>query len=289
MSNPFQPASPPPPHPPVERRARPRFDTMKIWDEATGALLANRDVLLAVLGVFSVLPNFALQMLAPVPEPVSGQTPEQLLTRLGLYFDANWLPVVAVVAVQFIGMLAALALLGDPARPTVREAMRQAARGAPSFLVALLGGLALAFLTGLIPVVLIGLSGSLALTQLAAVIGTVVILYMMVRFAFIGPAVSLSGERNPVYALRRSFFATKGIGWQLLVFILLIFVAFRIVGWLITAAVVLVTTLVAGAAGGELVGALIACFVQAALAATFVAVIAASYRQVGGQVGGPTG
>ena len=287
MSNPFQPTPPPPPPPksPGERRARPRFDTMKIWDEASAALLANRDVLLAVLGVFSVLPNFALQMLAPVPEPGSGQSPEQLLTKLGTYFDANWLPLAAVVAVQFFGMLVTLALLGDPQRPTVGEAMRSAARGTPSFLAALAGGMALAFLTGLIPVVLIGLSGSLALTQLAAVIGTVVILYMLVRFAFIGPAVLLGGERNPVYALRRSFFATKSIGWQLLVFILLIFIAFRVVGWLITAAVVLLTTLIAGAAGAALIGALIACFVQAALAATFVAVIVASYRQVGGATG----
>ena len=252
---------------------------MKIWDEAVKALLANRDVLLAVLGVFSILPNFALQMLAPVPEPVAGQQAAQLLDRLGVYFDANWLPVIAVTVVQFFGMLITLALLADPARPTVSEAIRQAARAAPTFLAALLLALAGSFLTGLIPVILIGLSGSLSLTQLAAVMGTVVILYMLVRFAFAGPAVLLDGQRNPVLALRRSFAATQGIGWQLLVFILLIFVAFRIVGWLITAAVVLVATLIAGAAGAALVGALVGCLVQAALLACFVAVIAASYRQ----------
>ena len=252
---------------------------MKIWDEAVKALLANRDVLLAVLGVFSILPNFALQMLAPVPEPVAGQQAAQLLDRLGVYFDANWMPVIAVTVVQFFGMLVTLALLADPARPTVSEAMRKAAGAAPTFLAALLLALAGSFLTGLIPVILIGLSGSLSLTQLAAVIGTVVILYMLVRFAFAGPAVLLDGQRNPVLALRRSFAATQGIGWQLLVFILLIFVAFRIVGWLITAAVVLVATLIAGAAGAALVGALVGCLVQAALLACFVAVIAASYRQ----------
>ena len=275
-------SQPPPARPPKGSSAARRFDTMKIWDEAVKALLANREVLLAVLGVFSILPNFALQMLAPVPEPVAGQQPAQLLDRLGLYFDANWLPVMAVMAVQFFGMLVALALLGDPGRPTVSEAMRSATRAVPTFLAALVLGLAGSFLTGLIPVILIGLTGSLALTQVAAVIGTVVILYMLVRLAFTGPAVLLGGQRNPVLALRGSFMATRGIGWQLLVFILLIFVAFRIVGWLMTAAAVLVTTLVAGAAGGELVGALIACVVQGALTACFVAVIAASYRQVGG-------
>ena len=270
----------PPPTPPVERRARPRFDTMSIWDEAIAALLANREVLLAVLGVFSILPNFALQMLAPFPEPVSGQSPEQLLTRIGLYFDSSWLPFMAAILLQFFGMLVTLALLGDRSRPTVSEAIRHAARSGPSFLAALMLGLALSFLVGLIPVVLIGLTGSLALTKVGAVIGTVIIFYMLVRFAFTGPAVLLGGYRNPMFALRISFSATKGIGWQLLVFILLIFIAFNIVGWLITAAVVILTGLVAGTASGAVIGSLIACFVQAALDACFVAVIAVSYRHI---------
>ncbi|MDL2351995.1 MAG: hypothetical protein QFC78_04025 [Pseudomonadota bacterium] len=280
MSNPFQPTPPPPPKSPGERRARPRFDTMKIWDEASAALLANREVLLAVLGVFSILPVFALTQFIPLPEPVPGQLPAQLFERWGQYFDDNWLPFLAVMLAQLLGMLVTLALLGDPRRPTVGEAMRQALRASPSFLAALIGGHALAVLSGLVPVILIGLSGSIPLTKVAAVIGSVVILYMLVRFAFIGPAVLLGGERNPVYALRRSFFATKGIGWQMLVFILLIYVAFSIIGWLIQAALVIVTTLVAGAEGGTLIGNLVESAVQAALAATFVAVIAASYRQV---------
>ena len=280
MSNPFQPTPPPPPKSPGERRARPRFDTMKIWDEASAALLANREVLLAVLGVFSILPVFALTQFIPLPEPVPGQLPAQLFERWGQYFDDNWLPFLAVMLAQLLGMLVTLALLGDPRRPTVGEAMRQALRASPSFLAALIGGHALAVLSGLVPVILIGLSGSIPLTKVAAVIGSVVILYMLVRFAFIGPAVLLGGERNPIYALRRSFFATKGIGWQMLVFILLIYVAFSIIGWLIQAALVIVTTLVAGAEGGTLIGNLVESAVQAALAATFVAVIAASYRQV---------
>ncbi len=283
MTTPFSPSTPPPPpKSPGERRARPRFDTMKIWNDATAAILANREVLLAVLGVFSILPNFALQMLAPIPEPVSGQQAAQLLERLGAYFDTYWLPLSAVMVVQFFGMLVTLAVLADPARPTVRDAMRLSAWALPSFLAALVLALVGSFLTGMIPVTLIGLTGSLGLTQVAAVLGSVLILYLLVRFAFIGPAVLLGKQRNPVLALRGSLLATRGIGWQLLAFILLIFVAFRIVGWLITAAAVLVATLIAGATGAALIGALVACIVQAALLAVFVAVIAASFRQVSG-------
>ncbi|MFM5894829.1 MAG: hypothetical protein ACKOQM_10435 [Novosphingobium sp.] len=281
MNMPPQSTPPQPPKSPGDRRTRSRFDSMKVWDEASGALLANREVLMAVMGVFAVLPVFALAQFLPLPEPVQGQLPAQLLERWAQYFDANWLPYLAALLVEMFGMLVALALLGDPARPTVGEAMRQAARSAPAFIAALIAAHAVALLAGLVPVTMIGLIGSLLLTQVAAILGTVFILYMMVRFGFIGPVVVLGGTRNPLEALRRSFMATKGIGWQLLVFLLLIYFAFAIVGWLLTSAFAIVATLLAGAEGGHLVGNLIASLVQGAQAATFVAVIAASYRQLG--------
>ena len=284
MSNPFQPTPPPPPPPksPGERRARPRFDTMKIWDEATGALLANRDVLLAVLGVFVILPNFALQMLAPVPEPISGQLPAQWFARVGQYTDTYLIPMLAGMVLELFGMLIALALLGDPARPTVLQAMRQAVRVVPSFVAAVIISFFVAILTLAVPVTFAVLAGQQQLSTGIAFIAIVPTLYVLGRFSLIGPVVMLGGKRNPIVALRSSTNLTKGIGWQLLLFLLLVYFAFQIVGWLITAAVVLLTTLIAGAAGAALIGALIACFVQAALAATFVAVIVASYRQVGG-------
>ena len=281
MSNPFQPASPPPPKSPGERRARPRFDTMKIWDEATAALLANRDVLLAVLGVFSVLPVFAWVQFLPLPEQVAGNGSTQQLEQWGQYFNANWLPVLAVLLLQYFGMLVTLALLGDAARPTVSEAMRQALRAAPSFLAALLAGQVFAMLCGLIPAILIGLTGSLALVWMGMLIGGVLFFYVLARFAFIGPAVVLDGIRNPVQALRGSFLATKGIGWQMLAFLLMIYFAFLIVGWLLQAALVLLVKLIAGAAAATLAGNFVNSVVQAAEVATFVAVIAAAYRQTG--------
>jgi hypothetical protein len=254
---------------------------MKVWDEASSALLANREVLTAVMGVFAVLPVFALAQFLPLPEPVQGQPPAQLLERWAQYFDANWLPYVAALLLELFGMLVALALLGDPARPTVGEAMRQASRSAPAFIAALIAAHAVALLAGLVPVTLIGLIGSLLVTQVAAIMGTVFILYMMVRFGFIGPVVVLAGMRNPLEMLRRSFLATKGIGWQLLVFLLLVYFAFGIVGWLVEGAFAIVAALLAGAEGGHLVANLIGSLVQGAQAATFVAVIAASYRQLG--------
>jgi hypothetical protein len=254
---------------------------MKVWDEAAAALLANREVLLAVMGVFAVLPVFALAQFLPLPEPVQGQAPAQLLERWGQYFDAYWLPFVAGLLLELFGMLVALALLGDPARPTVGEAIRQAGRAMPAFLATLIGAHGVALLAGLVPVTLIALLQSLLLTQVAAVMGSVFILYMMVRFAFIGPIVLLGGLRNPIEVLRRSFQATKGIGWQLLVFLLLVYFAFSLVGWLVQGAFAILVSLIAGAEGGLLVGNLVGSLMQGVLAATFVAAIAASYRQAG--------
>ena len=275
MSSPSEPTPPPQ----AERRTRSRFDSMKVWDEAAAALLANREVLLAVTGVFAVLPIFALAQFLPLPEPVQGQAPAQLLERWGQYFDAYWLPFLAGLLAELFGMLVALALLGDPARPTVGEAIRQAGRAMPAFLAALIGAHGVALLAGLVPVTLIALLQSLLLTQVAAVLGSVFILYMMVRFAFIGPVVMLGGVRNPVEVLRRSFLATKGFGWQLLVFLLLVYFAFSLVGWLIQGASAILVSLIAGAAGGLLIGNLVGSVMQGVLAAAFVAVIASSYRQ----------
>ena len=281
MSSPSEPTPPKPPTSPAERRTRTRFESMKVWDEAAAALLANREVLLAVMGVFAVLPVFALAQFLPLPEPVQGQTPAQLLERWGQYFDAYWLPFVAGLLLELFGMLVALALLGDPARPTVGEAIRQAGRAMPAFLAALIGAHGVALLAGLVPVTLIALLQSLLLTQVAAVLGSVFILYMMVRFAFIGPIVLLGGVRNPIEVLRRSFLATKGIGWQLLVFLLLVYFAFSLVGWLVQGAFAILVSLIAGAEGGLLIGNLVGSLMQGVLAAAFVAVIASSYRQAG--------
>ncbi len=255
---------------------------MKIWEEASGALLANREVLLAVLGVFVILPNFALQMLAPVPEPISGQLPAQWFARVGQYTDIYLIPMLAGMALELFGMLISLALLGDPARPTVLEAIRKAARVVPSFISAVIVSFAIAIFGLVILMTFAVLAGQQQLTTVIALIAIVPTLYLLARLAFIGPTIMLGGVRNPIVALRSSLRTTKGIGWQLLLFLLLIYFAFQLVGWLMTAAVVIVTTLIAGAAGGALIGTLIACFVQAALAACFVAVIAVSYRQIGG-------
>jgi len=281
MSSPSQSTPPPPPKSPGERRARSRFDSMKIWEEASAALLANREVLLAVMGVFAVLPVFALAQFLPLPEPVQGQVPAQLLERWGQYFNAYWLPFLGGLLVELFGTLVALALLGDPARPTVGEAIRQAVRALPAFLISLVGAHGVALLAGLVPVTIIALLQSLLLTQVAAVICTVVMLYMMVRFAFIGPIVLLGGVRNPIEVLRRSFRATKGIGWQMLVFLLLIYFAFSLVGWLIQGAFAILVSLIAGVEGGLLIGNLLGSLMQGVLAAAFVAVIVSSYRQAG--------
>ncbi len=274
------PSDPTPPRN-VERRARSRFDSMKVWEEASGALLANREVLLAVMGVFVILPSFALAQFWPLPMPDKAQSSEQLLEGWGTFFSANWPLYVAAMLVGMFGMLAALVMLGDPARPTVSQALQQALRGLPAFLVALMAAHAISLLAGFIPATFIAMLGSSALTLLAATGAFVLILYVMVRFVFIGPIVMLDGQRNPAQALQLSFRATKGIGWQLLVFMLLIYFAFFVVGWLVEGGFALVASLIAGSEGSRLAAGLVGSAVQGALDATFVAVIAASYRQLG--------
>ena len=62
-----------------------RFDSNLAWKDAASAVSANRDVLLALAGVFFVLPSFAFALLYPQPEPPAGAAPEQLFELMGAF------------------------------------------------------------------------------------------------------------------------------------------------------------------------------------------------------------
>ena len=48
------------------------FDSNRAWKEASGAISANRDVVLALAGVFFLLPGLVSALLLPAPAPVDG-------------------------------------------------------------------------------------------------------------------------------------------------------------------------------------------------------------------------
>jgi Membrane domain of glycerophosphoryl diester phosphodiesterase len=259
-----------------------RFDSNRAWQETTAAIAANREVMAALAGVFVVLPAFALAVLLPMPEQAATPDFDAMMAATTAYFSAHWLPYVLSGLVNIIGTMALLALFGHTSRPTVGEAIKGGLYAAPAgILVQILLGM---MLTGaiLLPGTLLALSGSSALAGLGIAIGITLAAWLWSRTSLATPIIAIDSQRNPITALQRSFALTRGNAGRLLLFYVLLILAFVIA----TQLVVLVVTLAAQALGGAeaalIAGALVGSVLQAAMTVYLAGAMAASYRQLAG-------
>ncbi len=258
----------------------PRFDSNRAWQDASGAVNANRDALIALAGVFIALPAFALAVLLPQPEPQPGADMDAAMELAALYFQENWLALVVLGLLSTIGTMAMLILFGHASRPTVGDAIRKGLAATP---IAILAQLIVGFvMTGLIlaPVTLLAVGGSKAMGSVGVAIGIMIGGWFWIRTGLTTPIIAAESLRNPLAAVQRSFVLTKGNVGRLLLFLALLVLAFAIAGEVLQLAIALVVELAAGPHAGTISGALIASMVQAAMAVYLAAALSASYRQL---------
>ena len=257
-----------------------RFDSSKAWNEAAQSVAANRDVLLALAGVFMVLPLFALAVFVPQPEPPAGAEPEQLLKLLGAFYSKSWPAYLAAALINMVGTLAMLALITDPSRPTVGQTIRLGAIGAPSVIAAqILMGMGLT-LAAMVPVALVSALGVPALAVVAIAAALILAVWVWVRSALVSPAVMVDGLKNPVAALRRSWRLTRGNAGRLLAFFVLVGLAFLVSILIVQMVIGLVLNLLLPGEAATVSIALIGAVLQALMSVYFVAVFAATHRQL---------
>ncbi len=215
----------------------------KAWDEAKAALQANRKLIVPVALGMVLLPAVIVSMIEPQVAP--GQQPP----------PGPWMLVaLAMIIVMIIGEIA-IVLLVNGWRGSVGNAIGQAARRTPIFL--------LAALSVLIPVILL-FSAVLAFAAFGSMEGgqvdwtrlsgtgwlllllcSILLIYISVRLLPLMAVVAC--ERiGPIDALKRSFAITSGQFWRLLGFLLLLMVAFLIVALTIGAVVGGLVTLAFG-------------------------------------------
>ena len=258
------------------------FDSSRAWSDAAAAVSANRDVLLALAGVFLVLPAFAISVLLPFPAPQDGITPKAMLATWGAYYQSNSLVLVAVALLQMVGTLAMLALFTDQARPTVSQAIRQGFARTPTVIAAqLVLGTAVGAMV-LLPVVLGGALQSPAFTALAVVAALGLGIWAWLRLSLVAPAVMVDGLINPLTALKRSWQITEGNGLRLLLFYALLIIAFFVTTLVLGGIVQLVLALVLGAEPAALAATLVTAILQAVMTVYLVAVTAVAHRQLSG-------
>lgn len=261
-----------------------QFDSNEAWKEAVARVAANRDMLLAITGVFILLPSFAVQVFSPPLQlPLGGEAkPEQVLAAYGVYFEHNWPFLLVMAALHLIGTLAMIALITDPRRPTVAEAIRTGlARSGTAAAAMVVLFFALSFVAGL-PLNIAALTGSLNIAFVGMAAGLGLLFYGLARTLPLLPVVVVERVSNPFAALRRAFLLSRGNGGRLMLFYALIFSAFLLSSILLLAGLKILFTLALGAQGTDLLMALADSGISAVMSVYLAAVLAAIHRQLAG-------
>ncbi|WP_126172962.1 hypothetical protein [Altericroceibacterium xinjiangense] len=257
-----------------------KFDMSHAWRDAVAMIKTNREVLLIVAGIFFFFPALATSLLVPGMQDALVNQPDVGQAVLQVYGDYWWLILLVAIA-QTIGMLTLLALLRDKSQPTVGEAIRTGLTGVLPYLLATL---LIAFGVFAVLMVLVGIpaaSGSGVLAALGTLAFIALAIYCFVKLSLIPPVIAVDKLLNPVAALQRSWNLTKGAGLRLLVFYLLIGIAYMVV-MLVLGMVLGALVLVLGESLGQVIEAVVSSLLDAAVTVIFVAVLAGVHRQLTG-------
>ena len=265
-----------------------KFEGNLVWKQASATMAANRELVLALAGVFFFLPSFALIMLIKQPQVPSGGTPEQMMVVLEPFVAAMlpWFVIGSVV--QTLGQVTLLELFGRGGRSTVGEALRGG-------LGVLLSYIALQLFTGFMIASVLVLAaglGNLISPILGVGLGIYLACQVYARFVAAGAVIVLERQKNPFAALARAITLSRGNGFRLGNFLFLVGVAAFILLMVLTLIVGIVAalTMVEGRAA-EIFSGFFSSAASAVAIAYFAAIIVAIHRQLTGnlseQIGGP--
>ncbi|HEX8213842.1 MAG TPA: hypothetical protein VF582_00045 [Allosphingosinicella sp.] len=236
-----------------------KFSYAEAWQDAVRMLRSNASLFLGIAGAFFFLPALLVGYFAPQPEPQP--TIAATIDAMQAYMDLNWHWVLLANLVNSLGAIAMYLLLFDAQGRTVGAAIAAALPILPLYFVLSLI-LSLSILLGLV---------------LAIVPGV----YLIGRLTISGAVMVAERRRNPIAALGGSWRLTKGKGWAVAGFLLVVFV----VGWIFSLAVTSVLgSIFLLAAGNEGLGPLLVLILDSALEAAvsvvMIVLYAAIYRRL---------
>lgn len=258
------------------------FDSNLAWKQASGAVSANREVVLALAGVFFMLPQLAFAIFFPQPEPAAGMSEQQMVQMVTAYYSSIMPMLIPMALIQALGTLALLRLLDGSRRPTVGEAIKGGLRGVVPYLLAqLISG----FVLALVALAVIGLLGALA-GMAGMFVGVAIVaaitVFVAVRLSLTAAVVAVEQATNPIAALSRSWKLTAGNTTRLLTFYGLFIVAFIVLLIMVNVLIGIPLALLASDHVAMIVEALVGSALSALMALYLVAIIAASHRQLAG-------
>lgn len=258
-----------------------KFDGNLAWKHASAMMAGNRDLLLALAGVFFFLPSFALIMLFKQPQVPPGATREQMMALLEP-FIASVLPWLIIGSlVQALGQLTLIELFGRRGRLTVGEALRHGLGALPSFIVV---QLLIGFAISLVLFLAMGLGGVVS-PILGLALGIYAICQLYGRFIAASAAIVLERQLNPFRALARAVALSRGHGLRIGNFLFLLAAAALFVFLVVTVIVGIVAALTLGQGRpAEILTGFVSSAATALVLAYFMAIIVAVYRQLAGEM-----
>jgi hypothetical protein len=259
-----------------------KFDSNQAWKLAAALVSANRDVLIALAGVFFLLPSLAFGLLLPQPQAQTGMNSVQMMAVMRGYYMAALPYVVPMLLLQATGTLAMLTLFTDRRRPTVGESIRRGVTGILPYIVAQVLLWIVIALVGVMAIAAAAMSGIIALAVIIGVAVVVAALYVAVKTSLVSPVIAVEGLRNPLGALARSWSLTKGNSVRVGLFYLLIIVGFGLLVIIVSLLTGIVIALLVKGSPALFAGEVIRAILGSVMTVYFIAVLAAVHRQLAG-------
>ncbi len=238
-----------------------KIDYMTCWNQAMALLSANKEATIAIVGVFVFLPSLLWAYF--VGEPPVPADPDDLQAAQFAFLAENAGSLMMSNLVIAFGSLSLYVLFAPNQRETVGDVLKSSL------------GLFLFFFIANILVAIMLFFGFLLLVIPG--------LYLLGRLALVPMVIADQGERNPIEAIRKNWELTKGNGWSIFFFLLIIV----LVGAIVLLVAGLFIGLVIGLASGGSGWPLAENFLETALGSVFQAVViavnASIYRQLSGK------
>ena len=233
------------------------FSFSRVWNDTLKMLGANAGLLTAIAGVFLFLPAVLVAHFVPPPE--GGTTPAEMIELMIDWWQSNagWMLLSALV--NMIGLIAIYLLLLASPRMTVGGAVAAALPILPFYIV-----------------LTVVLNLSLAVGFLLFVVPFI---YLLGRLSLASPILVAEMRRSPFNALQRSWALSRGLGWQIALLILLVYIAALIINVAVSSALGIIIVLLLGSEGvGGLLLAIVGGILSAATTLVATVLLAAIYR-----------
>jgi hypothetical protein len=266
----------------TRKRRVTQLDISEAWKSATRLVATHRDMLVAIAGVFILLPNLAFAFFFPEPQVAPNLPPREQIAVLGEAYS-NAMPLLLPISlIQMAGLLIVIIVMTDRSRPTVATAIRQGALATlPYFGAQILVGMLLATIF-VVMATLAGAIGSTAVASAMVMLVFALAATVGLRMALVAPVLACELERNPVSAMRRSWQLTQGSALRLASFLLLALMLFMLIYGLIMLFIGVVLSLTTSGDVQRLAAAIVSSTMTAAAMVYAGAILAAVHRQLAG-------